>query len=90
MANLNEQSRPAIEAAIFAGRKIEAIKLHREATGSGLAEAKQAVEELEADLRRSSPDRFAAHADKKGCMNVLVCAALVVAGTVLVSFLISR
>ena len=30
-----------------AGRKIEAIKLHRERTGAGLAEAKRYVEELE-------------------------------------------
>jgi ribosomal protein L7/L12 len=30
-----------------AGRKIEAIRLHRERTGAGLAEAKKHVEELE-------------------------------------------
>ena len=32
---------------LAAGKKIEAIKLHRERTGSGLAEAKEAVEALE-------------------------------------------
>jgi ribosomal protein L7/L12 len=33
---------------IAAGRKIEAIKLYRDATGAGLAEAKEAVELIEA------------------------------------------
>ena len=88
MANLNDQDRQAIETAIFAGRKIEAIKLHREATGGGLAEAKRAVEDLEVDLRRRSPERFIAGAGKQGCAGVLVGVALVVSGAVL--FLILR
>jgi ribosomal protein L7/L12 len=37
-----------IKAHIAAGRKIEAIKLYREATGAGLAEAKEAIELIEA------------------------------------------
>lgn len=37
-----------IKAQIAAGNKIAAIKLYREATGAGLAEAKQAVELIEA------------------------------------------
>ena len=44
MTELSDQQREAIEHEIFAGRKIAAIKLHREATGTGLAEAKKAVE----------------------------------------------
>ena len=36
---------------IQAGRKIEAIKLYRELTGVGLAEAKDAVERLEETYR---------------------------------------
>lgn len=36
-----------LEALLAAGRKIEAIKLYREQTGAGLAEAKAAVEALE-------------------------------------------
>jgi ribosomal protein L7/L12 len=38
----------ALTAAIAGGRKIEAIKLYREATGASLVEAKGAVEALEA------------------------------------------
>ena len=41
---------PELHALIFRGRKIEAIKLHREHTGLGLKEAKDAVEALEATL----------------------------------------
>jgi ribosomal protein L7/L12 len=41
----------AIEGLIREGRKIEAIKLWREATGLGLKEAKEAVEALERRLR---------------------------------------
>jgi ribosomal protein L7/L12 len=37
-----------------AGRKIEAIKRYREATGAGLAEAKTAVERIEAGMIGSS------------------------------------
>lgn len=36
----------AIEAELRAGRKIEAIKLYRQRDGSGLKEAKQAVESM--------------------------------------------
>jgi ribosomal protein L7/L12 len=77
MANLNDQDRQAIEAEIFAGRTIEAIKLYRTAAGEGLAEAKRAVEDIEVDLRRQSPERFIASAQKKGCLGVVVCLALV-------------
>ena len=37
---------PEVLGLIQAGRKIEAIKAYREATGAGLAEAKNAVEEM--------------------------------------------
>ena len=38
---------PELVELLRAGRKIEAIRLHRERTGAGLAEAKQYVEDLE-------------------------------------------
>jgi len=67
---------------IFQGRKIEAIKIHRISTGTGLAEAKAAVEALEKELREKSPENFHAAADKRGCLGLLVF----VAGAVLVFF----
>lgn len=43
---------------LFRGQKIKAIKLYRECTGAGLAEAKAAVDQLEAELRAAEPDKF--------------------------------
>jgi ribosomal protein L7/L12 len=76
MAQLTDPQRQAIEAAIFAGNKIEAIKLYREATGVGLAEAKQAVEAMEASLRQKHPEKFTA-SRKKGCVGVVAVFGLV-------------
>lgn len=59
-----------IKEAIFAGHKIEAIKLHRKQTGNGLRESKEAVETLEAQLRASSPDSFS-KVQAKGCFSVI-------------------
>lgn len=50
-----EQS-AAVRAALARGAKIEAIKLYREATGLGLAESKDAVEELERTLGPASSE----------------------------------
>jgi len=49
--NLDEQLRDLLAR----GEKIEAIKLYREATGAGLAEAKQYVERLEAGQAAGGP-----------------------------------
>lgn len=66
-----------LKEAIFTGQKIQAIKLYREQTGKGLAEAKSAVEKLEAELRASSPDQFTKSA-KAGCASVIVATAFVI------------
>ena len=47
----NEKAVAGIADALNQGNKIEAIKLLREATGLGLAEAKTAVEDMERKLR---------------------------------------
>jgi ribosomal protein L7/L12 len=57
----------AITEALFAGKKIVAIKLYREQTKAGLADAKRAVEEIEAQLRLSAPGLFVSPAGK-GCL----------------------
>ena len=67
-----------IQAALFAGRKIQAIKAYREATGVGLKEAKDAMEAYEVRLRQEHPDRFTA-APKSGCMGVILLAVLAAA-----------
>lgn len=64
------ESRPvqaaAIAEALFRGEKIAAIKLYREQTQAGLAEAKRAVEEIEKSLRVSAPGLFTKPAFSSG------------------------
>ncbi len=72
-----EEQADAIKNALFSGQKILAIKFYREQTGVGLAEAKDAVEKLEADLRVSSPERFTAKPAGAGCMSLLLAGVIV-------------
>lgn len=44
---VTQQLGPEFEQALLAGKKIQAIKIYRQATGVGLKEAKDAVEEIE-------------------------------------------
>lgn len=64
---------------LFKGDKISAIKLYRVQVepGSGLMEAKEAVERLEAGLRAQHPEKFTAKA-KSGCAGVLAIIAMLV------------
>lgn len=81
MPPLPEQQLALIKELLFSGQKIAAIKLYREAIPSSLAEAKNAVEKIEAELRQISPEKFTAPPAGKGCMGVLAsCAAAVGAG----------
>ena len=70
MRELSDEQWKSVEAELFAGRKIQAIKLVREATGCGLKEAKDVVDEHEKALRASSPEKFTR--SKSGCVGMLV------------------
>ena len=83
-----EQQQQAINADIFGGRKIEAIKLYREATGVGLKEAKDAVDGIEKDLRQREPNKFAKPAGKSGCMSVVAVVALVVSAALVAVYIL--
>ena len=73
-----EDQAAAIRRELFAGNKIAAIKIYREQTKVGLAEAKTAVEALEAELRKTSPESFTRAASKGCSMEVLAIAAMIV------------
>ena len=88
MAALTDQQRAAISEQIFRGQKIAAIKLHREATGAGLREAKEAVEAMEQELRQSDPGKFAKPAGKSGCMSVLAVVALLVSAMLVTVYIL--
>ena len=61
-----------IHDALYRGQKIQAIKLHREATGSGLAESKTAVEAIEEQLRAAAPEKFSTKPAGAGCLPLLL------------------
>jgi ribosomal protein L7/L12 len=69
---LSDEEVERIRTAIFAGRKIEAIKLYREAVGVGLKDAKDYIEALEVELRAKAPEQFSAPA-KRGCAIGIIC-----------------
>ena len=80
-----------VQAAVFNGEKITAIKIYREDTGASLKEAKEAVEKLESEWRGASPERFAAPARKKmGCGICLVILLVGLAVLVLMSIGVLR
>jgi ribosomal protein L7/L12 len=72
MANQTTEQQKQLDAMLFAGQKISAIKLYREWTNVGLKEAKDAVEAREAMLRQQSPESFA---KKSGCASMILLAA---------------
>ena len=80
---LPEDQLAKIKEALFQGRKIDAIKLYRNVDpAAALADAKAAVEAMEAELRKSSPEKFSAPASSgKGCLGVAMalCAVVVAA-----------
>ena len=66
-----------VQAAIFNGQKIIAIRIYREDTGASLTDAKAAVEKLEAEGRATSPEKFQAPAArKKGCGGICMLAVI--------------
>ena len=79
---MTPEQRAAIVAAIYAGNKIEAIKLTRAAMGGGLAESKEWVEKVEAELRLQHPEKFTAPPKGKGCVGLLAGVAVVIAGVI--------
>lgn len=75
---------PKIEDAIRRGEMIEAIKLHRDATDSSFAEAKDAVDAMAAELLGVPLERQAPRVHRTGCLTVVVAVAAV-GGTLLVA-----
>ncbi len=73
---LPEERLAPIRQALFRGKKIEAIKLYREAALTDLLEAKTEIEKLEAALRAASPEKFLAP-PRKGCLGVVMLAGVI-------------
>jgi len=71
LGNMPEEDAKIMTDLIFAGQKIEAIKMYRDASHLGLKESKDVIDALEKQLREECPEEFA-HAAKTGCSVVLV------------------
>ncbi len=56
MGKLDAKTEAKIRSLVEGGRKIEGVKLYREATGASLKEASDAVNALEAEMLTSRPD----------------------------------
>ena len=74
-SELTDDVRQQILNALIAGRKIEAIKLYREATGKGLKEAKDFIDRLVEELAERQPELLENH--QSGCLPVI---ALMIGG----------
>ncbi|MBI5752045.1 MAG: ribosomal protein L7/L12 [Hydrogenophilales bacterium] len=61
-----------IHNAIYAGNKIEAIKLYRTVTGKDLKDSKDAVDKLAAELEAGNPAMFAKRLRQSGSLATLV------------------
>lgn len=67
-----ESALEQIKADLRAGNKIAAIKRLREGTRMDLAEAKSAIEKLQAELHAKDAANYPAPMASKGCLGVLV------------------
>ena len=78
-----EDKLSAIKEMLFQGRKIEAIKIFRKSSGAGLAEAKDAVEQLEKQLRETEPAKFTPSTERRGCLGVVIFLCVIMAIVIL-------
>jgi ribosomal protein L7/L12 len=74
--SLNSQQDAELRDALAGGNKILAIKIYREATGVGLAEAKDAVEKMVSERRGVSASLPGNTPAKSGCFGLLLLVAL--------------
>ena len=70
MAQLTDEQLDEIADAIISGNKIHAIKQYREATGTGLKEAKEAIEGITESLAKDHPELLSRKAG--GCASLIV------------------
>ena len=75
---LTEDELKQIFDAIVSRRKIQAIKIYREATGEGLKEAKVAIEEITASLAEKHPELMPKNAS--GCLSLIIAGVILYYG----------
>ena len=68
----------AILDAIFQGRKLDAVKRYKTASGLGLKESKEFVEDLTQRLKSESPEQFRIADSSSGCASSLLFASVAI------------
>lgn len=82
MANLpSDEQMEGISEALADGNKIEAIKIYREATDSGLKDSKDFIDELIPKLSEQDPEKYSKIAKSGGGCASVVILALLLSGT---------
>lgn len=72
-----------ITEALASGRKIEAIRIYREATGKGLKEAKEFIDALMPALAEKDPERFGNSGSKSSGCSAVIMMTFAIGGTLL-------
>lgn len=70
--DLDDNTVDQIKATLYSGQRIAALKLHRKATGLGLVESHEFIDQLDRQLRAAEPDKFVAQPQKPGCFSALL------------------
>lgn len=70
--DLDDDTFDQIKATLYSGQRIAALKLHRKATGLGLVESHEFIDQLDRQLRAIEPDKFTAPPQKPGCFSAFV------------------
>lgn len=71
MPDLSETQLSEIKSLLAEGRKIDAIKRYRDATGSGLKESKDWVDQFQVELIKDQPELYRDKA-KGGCFGLVM------------------
>ncbi|MBL9203789.1 MAG: ribosomal protein L7/L12 [Opitutaceae bacterium] len=85
---LSSEKLAAIQSLIAKGQKIEAIKLHRELTGMGLKESKEAIEAMAEAPGGDTSTSLVVKPKGKGCLGA--AAVLCLGGTAGLVWLLRR
>jgi ribosomal protein L7/L12 len=80
---LSPEQREAFAQALYAGRKIEAIRQLRQMSGLDLKDSKDIIDRLEAELRAQHPERFIAADSSKKTLFVALFLFIAITVTVL-------
>ena len=76
---LTEEQVSAIQNALYRGRRIEAVKIYRAATGKDLREAKEYVDRVHSELKQKNPAMFVKRAsDRNPLFWLIIAGALIV------------